>query len=120
MAAGFPIELRERIVRAYTKLGLSAAETAATFGVSHMSVRRLAAKAAEGESLIPGVSTGRPGKLGERELAWIRKQLEADPYPTSYALKSLYNRKFRSNQVHRSTILRAMHSLGYTFKKKRR
>lgn len=120
MPASFPIELRERIVRAHAELGLRPAEIAETFAVSDASVRRLIEKVENGESLEPGVGSGRPAKLGEDELDWLRGELEADPYLTSYELSARYNRAFRSNQVHRSTILRAMHALGYTFKKRRR
>ena len=120
MPASFPIELRERIVRAHMELGLRPAEIAETFAVSSASVRRLIAKAENDESLEPGVGSGRPAKLGKKELDWVRRKLEADPYLTSYELSAHYNREFRSNRVHRSTILRAMHALGYTFKKRHR
>ncbi len=92
-------------------------DIATNFGVSHMSVRRLIAKAESGESLEPGVGAGRPTKLGEHELEWLRGEIKANPYATSYELSAKYNRQFRTNKVHRSTVLRAIRALGYSSKK---
>ena len=117
---GHPLELRERIVRAHVELKMGQQEIAELFGVGRSSVRRYLAKHAAGESLAPGIPPGAPTKLGDKELAWLRKQLTADPYLTSYELSARYNRRFRSNQVHRSTILRAIAALGFTHKKRPR
>lgn len=118
MPAGLPIELRTRIVRAHVDQGLSMQEIAELFGVGRTTVRRYLAKNARGESLEPRVAPGARPKLGTKEFAWLKKSIEKNPYVTSYELATLYNRRFRKNQVHRSTVLRAMHQLGFTHKKR--
>lgn len=120
MSSGHPVELRERIVRAHVELGLGHQEVAELFGVARTSVRRYLAKYSAGESLIPGSPPGAQRKLGDKELTWLRQKLAANPYVTSYELAALYNRQFRTNRVHRSTILRAIHALGFTHKKRPR
>lgn len=120
MPASIPIELRERIVRAHVERGMGLREIADLFDVGYTSVWRYLAKHANGEPLEPGRPPGAQPKLTKLQRSWLKKQLESDPYLTSYELSARYNRHFRSNRVHRSTILRAMHALGFTHKKKRR
>lgn len=117
---GLPIELRERIVAAHVEQDLEILEIADLFAVSHSSVRRYVAAAAKGESLVPKSPPGLEPKLGKKELDWLLADIKTNPFTTSYELTTRYNRRFRSNQVHRSTILRAMHRLGFTHKKRRR
>lgn len=114
-----PLELRERIVEALESKKLTWSETADLFGVSQSSIHRLMLKQRAGESLAPRQSPGAVSKLGAAELSWLRDELESNPYVTSYELSAMYNRRFRGNRVHRSTILRTMHALGYSHKKKR-
>lgn len=109
-----------RIVGAYETQGLNPAEIAEIFQVCDKTVRRLIAKSAKRESLAPGFAPGPAPKLGDKELGWLRRQLESNPYLTSYELAAGYNKRFLANRVHRSTILRAMHSLGFTHKKRPR
>lgn len=120
MSSGYPLELRERIVRAHVEFEMGPQEIAELFGVGRTSVRRYLAKIAAGESLTPGRPPGARPKLGSKEFAWLRERLVEDPYLTSYELAAGYNKRFRANRVHRSTILRAMHSLGFTHKKRPR
>ena len=120
MPRALPIELRERIVQAHLKHGMPADELAEIFSVSVASVRRYLAKDAAGESLEPGVAPGGKPKLSDTENTWLQAELEADPFLTSYELCARFNKAFRCNQVHRSTILRAIHKFGFTYKKKRR
>ena len=115
---GLPVELRERIVAAHVEQGFPILEIAVLFGVSHSSVRRYVAAAAKGDSLVPKLPPGLLPKLGKKELDWLLADIEKNPFTTSYELTARYNRRFRSNQVHRSTILRAMHQLGFTHKKR--
>ena len=115
-----PIELRERIVRAHEEQGIAVDEIADLFGVSSTSIRRYLTKSAEGSSLAPRVPPGAKPKLSDSEYEWLRGQLQANPYLTSYELCERFNKRFDSNTVHRSTILRAMHKLGFTYKKKHR
>lgn len=117
MPAGLPIELRQRVVDAVEGQQLTWKQIATIFNVSEATIHRLMLKRRAGESLEPKKSPGASAKLGDTELSWIRRELESNPYVTSYELAANYNRRFRHNQVHRSTILRAMHALGFTHKK---
>ena len=94
-------------------------EIASIFRVGLTSVKRYLAMAANGLSLHPRSPPGAKSKLGQEDLTWLKAQLEANPYLTSYELSSSYNRAHRRNRVHRSTILRAIHKLGLTHKKRR-
>ena len=120
MGAGssLPIELRERIVQAHVDRGLSQTQVAELFQVGRTTVRRYLQKVEAGESLEPGRPPGPTPKLTPKHFTWLKSCLQEDPYLTSYELAAKYNRRFKSNPVHRSTILRAMHKLGYTYKKR--
>jgi putative transposase len=120
MPASIPIELRERIVRAHVERGMGLREIAELFAVGYSSVWRYISKHENGEDLEPGVAPGAQPKLTASQRSWLKKEIEDDPYLTSHELSARYNRRFRSNRVHRSTILRAMRALGFTHKKKRR
>jgi len=97
---------------------MTASEIAAIFQVGLRSVKRYVAKAAKGISLHPRSAPGAKPKLADQDLAWLKRQVEENPYVTSYELCGLYNRAHPRNRVHRSTILRAMHKLGLTHKKR--
>lgn len=119
MPASHPVELRERIVRAHTELGLKRTEIAKLFAVGLRSVHRYINKERRGESLEPGTAPGVTAKLGAFERAWLRCELQKDPYWTSYELCARYNRRFSHNRVSRSTVYRAIVDLGFTHKKRR-
>lgn len=119
MPASLPKELRERIVKAHIEDGLSQQEIAELFKVGKTSVRRFLARHRAQESLDPRVPSGAPPKLGAEELEWIKARITENPYQSTYDLAEAYNEHFVENQVHRSTILRALKSLNLTHKKKR-
>lgn len=119
MPAPLPIELRERIVRAYFEHDLTKAEVAELFNVGEATVTRLLARNRRG-SLEPDRAPGGRPKLGPMHDEWLRTELEADPYLSSYELAERFNRRFSAERVHRSSILRAMHRLGFTHKKRLR
>jgi transposase len=119
MPAPLPVELRERIVRAYFEHDLTKAEVAELFNVGEATVTRLLARNRRGSLEPDPLPGGRPKILPMHE-EWLRAQLEADPYLTSYELADRYNRRFSAEPVHRSSILRAMHRLGFTHKKRPR
>ena len=117
MPRALPIELRERIVRAHVERRMTVGEIVEAFDISRSSVRRYIAKYKKGLSLEPGHAPGAAPKLGDDDFEWLRTSLEAAPCTTSHELTAKFNREFRANCVHRSTILRAMHKLGYSYKK---
>lgn len=117
MPAPLSIDLRERIVEAYLLREQTHEEIAERFRVSVPTVERLGRRAREGRDLEPDRPTGRPRLLQEQHLAWLRKEMEADPYVTSHELTARFKRRFPRCRLHRSTVLRAMHELGFTFKK---
>lgn len=117
MAAPLSIDLRERIAAAVVAGEESHPLIAERFDVSVTTVERISRKLREGKSLEPGKSTGRGSALKERHLVWIRTEVERDPYISTYEVAGRFNKRFPKNRVHRSTILRAMHQLGYSFKK---
>jgi len=116
--APLSLDLRRRIAEAIQRDQEDGVQIAARFDVSTSTVSRIRAKLERGESLEPKPLPGPTPKLEERHFEWIRARLEEDPFTDSYALSERFNRHFRAVTVHRSTILRAMHELGFSFKKK--
>ena len=115
MARGWPIELRTRNLEASVSGRWKEREVAEIFGVSLSTVQRLGSRHRHGESLEPGRSTGAPRKLGPSALRWLQRWLRQSPYTSSYELTKTFNQAHRHGPVHRSTILRAMHDLGYRY-----
>lgn len=118
MPTPLSLDLRERIVEAYLAGKESNAEIAARFSVSVTTVERLSRRSREGRSLEPETPPGRPPKVTGTHREWIAGELERDPYLSSYELAARFRRRFPRCRVHRSTVLRVMHDLGFTFKKK--
>ena len=56
--------------------------------------------------------------LQEKHYRWLEADLARNPYVTSQELTVRFRRRFRRLHPHRSTILRAIHHLDFTFKKK--
>ena len=111
------IDLRERIADAYLAGEMSNAAIAERYRVSVTTVERLGRRVREGISLEPGKSPGRPRVLLDKHLAWLGREIKRDPYVSSYELRTRFHKRCPRIRVHRSTILRAMHELGFTFKK---
>lgn len=111
------MDLRERIAAAHEARDGTNEEIAKIFGVSLTTVERLGRKLREGIDLVAGKPTGRPKLLEKKHHDWIAKQLRGDPYITSHELTAKLKKRFRRLGIHRSTVLRAMHDLGFTFKK---
>ena len=59
-------------------------------------------------------------KLGDGHLEWLRKRIAESPFLSTYELTPLFLEAFPELSVHRSTILRALHQLGLSVKKKQR
>ena len=117
MSAPLSLDLRERIAAAHAARDGTNEEIAARFSVSRTTVERLGRRVREGVGLEPGKPTGRPRALQSQHIDWIGKTLSKDPYLSSYELATKFRKRFRRVNVHRSTVLRAMHDLNFTFKK---
>lgn len=117
MTAPLSLDLRERIAAAIVAEEESHPLIAERLSVSVTTVERISRKLREGKSLEPRKPPGRRPVLEENHRARIRAEIERDPYISSYELTWRFNKRFAKNRVHRSTILRAMHQLGYSFKK---
>ena len=111
-------DLRKRLAAAITRADKSYPLIGERFGVSASTVEKFARKLREGQSLAPASRSGRPVALEEKHLQFLRDELQSNSFLSSYDLARRCNARFRSNRVHRSTILRAMRELGYSFKKK--
>lgn len=99
---------------------LSCVTLGRVFSISDKTVASYRRRAASGKGLAESPRPGSAPKLNEMHLAWLKTELEADPTLSSYALTERFNKRYRRNQVHRSTILRAIHALGMTQKKRPR
>ena len=117
MAKALSMDLRERVAAAIEAAEESHVLIARRFNVSVTTVERISRKLRQGESLVPRRPPGRTPTLNEDHFDWLRREMSRDPYLSSYALTHLFNRAFPTRRVHRSTILRALHQLGFSFKK---
>jgi len=121
MAAPLSIDLAERIAEAIRRAEESHPLIAERFSVSVTTVERISRRMREGRPLTRTEhSGGVQPLLGEQHHAYIRQELEAEPFVSSYELTVRFNAHFADLEVHRSTILRAMHAAGFSFKKKSR
>ena len=117
MSARLSLDLRKRIAAAHAARDGTNEEIAARFQVSRTTVERLGRRLREGTGLEPGKSTGRPKVLLPKHYDGMAKELPKDPYLGSYGLAARFRKHFRHVKLHRSTVLRAMHDLGFSFKK---
>lgn len=81
MPRGYSRDLRERLLQAVTS-GLAVSEIATRTGVSAKSLRRWQEKAAVGQSLEPGRSTGRPRAIPPDLEEELQRQVKATPDAT--------------------------------------
>lgn len=109
------MDLRERIVAARAA-GQFGDDVAERFGVGVASVRRLDAKVKRGETLEPGVSTGRRPRLDERGMSMLTALVVDKPDRTIAELVSeLCGQGIIAST---STISRCLARLGLTRKKR--
>ena len=112
------VELRERIVRAYVGgLTSSYEETAEMFGVGRATVNRLLRRYRERGNVRPDPVGGNNPRL--IDLEWLRQHAEARPDARLRDRVDDWEAK-SGVRVHLSTMSAAMHTLGWTYKKKRR
>jgi transposase len=75
----YSVDLREKIVDAVLRRGMSKAEAARTFGVGATSVKRYVKLQEEGKPLSPGKAPGKKGKLGHSGMKLLEEDLHARP-----------------------------------------
>ncbi len=114
----YSLDLREKIVDAVLRRGMSKAQAARTFGVGATSVKRYVKLREEGKPLSPGKAPGKKGKLGQSGMKLLEEDLHARP-TLSYEQRADYLFKLLGERVSISTICRMIKRLGYTRKKDR-
>lgn len=112
-------DLKQRIVDSVLKENVSQAATARRLMVSESTVSRTIIDYRERGTVAPReYRRGLKPLLGEEHLEWIRVRIEESPFLSTYELAPLLREAFPALQVHRSTILRALHRLGLSAKKR--
>ncbi len=111
-----PGELRERAVRAYEAGEGSYAEVAERFSIARRTLQRWATLKRETGDVKPYDKGG--GNPSPVDVGKLKAALAAHPDAVTDELTAAYNKLIaRSERLHRSSILRALHRLGYVFKK---
>jgi transposase len=114
-------DIKERIVRSVMDDGLSQAETAQRLSVAESTVSRTMRAYRERGTVAPLEYVHGPSpKLGDEHLEWLRTRVAESPFLSTYELTPLFNEAFPEVAVHRSSILRALHGLGMSVKKRPR
>jgi transposase len=114
----YSLDLREKIVAAVGRGGMSKAQAARTFGVGATSVKRYVKLAEEGKSLTPGKAPGKKGKVDGEAVKLLEEDLHARPALAHDKRADLLCRLL-GVRVSKATICRAIKRLGYTRKKDR-
>lgn len=116
MPAPHPIELRERVVRAYERSGESILVVAVRFGVAPAALQRWLRRKREADTVAPRErGGGNPSPIDLVVLTGLVLELRD---ATTYELTAAYNRRVgKAGAVHRSSIQRALRRAGYVFKK---
>ena len=112
----YSVDLREKIVDAVLRRGMSKEEAASTFGVGASSVKRYVKMVEKGESLPPRKAPGRGRKLDENGVKLLEEDLHARP-AVSYEKRAEFLGKLLGAKVSKSTICRRIKRMGYTRKK---
>jgi transposase len=113
----YPRELRERVVAAVEQGIYTIIEIANIFGVGPTFVKKMLRLHRAGESLEPRHGGGATPLLQEKELAFLRKEIEQNSDAT---LEELQNALAKKLHVEASlpTICRALQEIGLPRKKK--
>ena len=116
MPAPYPIELRERAVRAYESGSDSYAVVAERFSVAIRALQRWVQLFRRTGSVSPLPRGG--GNLSPIALAVLEAVIAERGDATSFELTAEYNRRVsRDRRVHRSSVHRALRRTGYVFKR---
>lgn len=112
-------DLKLRIVASVLEDNLTRAETSRRLSVSESTVSRTILDYQKRGTVAPrDYQHGPKLLLGDEHLEWLRVRMEASPFLSTYELAPLFREAFPKLQVHRSTILRALHRLGLSVKKR--
>ena len=112
----YPIELRERAVRAYEQGEASHTAVAERFSLNPWTLLRWIVRHRETGSVAPLAKRG--GRASPVDVEVLEQIIRDTPDVTTEELTWAYNQQVeRARRVHRSSILRALHRRGYVFKK---
>ncbi len=111
----YPVELRERIVRA-VEGGLAQTEAARLFAVSPRTIHRYLTQHRGGGDLTPGQSPGRPPTIGPAHAHALEAQVAAQPDAT-LADHCGHWEQTQGVRVSVATMSRAIRALTITVKK---
>lgn len=112
------LDLRQRIVDALDS-NATQLSIAGRFAVSRSTVERLAAKKREGRDLKPGSSTGRKPLVSLEKLDEFKEIVQLQKDPTAAEVAKAWQDK-GGKAISVSTATRALHRMGYSFKKKQK
>lgn len=116
MAAPYPVELRQRAVRAYESGNESYGVIAERFSIAIRPLQRWVNLWRETGSVAPRPRGG--GSRSAIDLAMLEAVIAERGDATSFELTAEYNRRVRRDRrVHRSSVHRALRRAGYVFKK---
>lgn len=116
MANPYPVELRERAVRAYEETTETYTEVAVRFSLHVNTLVRWVQQVRETGSVAPRDKAG--GWQSPVDLPLLHALVKERPDRTTDELTRAYNRQAAPDaRVHRSSILRALQRSGYVFKK---
>src|SRR6188472_1200956 len=112
----YPVALRERAVRAYEDTTETYVEVAERFHLGVNTVVRWVQRARETGDVAPRAKGG--GWRSPVDWALVERLVKAQPDRTLEELTRAYNREApAAARVHRSSIIRALRTRGYVFKK---
>jgi transposase len=115
----YPIELRERAVRAYESGADSHTAVAERFSLNPWTLLRWIIRHRETGSVAPLAKRG--GRSSPVDVELLEQLVRDTADATTEELTRAYNQQVdRVRRVHRSSILRTLHRCGYVFKKNAR
>jgi transposase len=113
----YSLDLRKKIVEAKER-GMPTTEVAKTFGVGVSTVKRYAATAREGRSLVPKKRPGSKPKIGESARMLLEADLQQRPAATLPERREFLRRSC-GVWVSESTVSRMLGRMGWSRKKDR-
>ena len=112
----YPIELRERAVRAYEDSTDTYVEVAARFDIAVSTLCLWVRQTRDTGNVMPAPKGG--GWYSPVDIGLLHRLVRERPDQTSDEVTRAYNRRVAPEvRVHRSSILRALHRTGFVFKK---